>query len=470
MSARHSRSLRGTRMAATTLTVAMVNHPVSILRREPRARILRHAHSHHRSLSAVSSALANITPPSSPDRTTASDELEPPDVPDVASQIPGLFEESGCAVVAHRGLGMNFKSGKGIRENTVASIIAAHDFGADWSEFDVQVTKDGVPVLWHDDFISVRRGDGEVENSAIRDLTIEQLKKLSRAAIATAEAAKMGDTRAVKATGSRPASELEYSSGSADEDEKSAGYVSDSSAGGYLSEEECGARARISKSVRPITATEDPVVIYRKFAGTPEPAPWIMDVEDEIPTLDELMSVAPDDLGFSLELKFGTPEDFPGGKKVDPARMITELRATLAVCKSHPRRRVAFSTFDPDAAIHMRILQGLYPVMFITNCQPGQDDARRCSVEAAIKTALDADLVGIVIRADVLRNDPTVPTRVRAAGLMLGSYGGPNTDLALVERQVDLGVGYLCTDDVPAVARLMSARTTTRNAVLAGAR
>ncbi|ACO62504.1 predicted protein [Micromonas commoda] len=379
----------------------MVNHPVSILRREPRARILRHAHSHHRSLSAVSSALANITPPASPDRSTDSEEhVEPPDVPDVASQIPGLFEESGCAVVAHRGLGMNLKPGKGIRENTVASIIAAHDFGADWSEFDVQVTKDGVPVLWHDDFISVRRGDGEVENSAIRDLTIEQLKKL----------------------------------------------------------------------VRPITETEEPVVIYRKFAGTPEPAPWIMDVEDEIPTLDELMSVAPDDLGFSLELKFGTPEDFPGGKKVDPARMIMELRATLAVCKSHPRRRVAFSTFDPDAATHMRALQGLYPVMFITNCQPGQDDVRRCSVEAGIKTALDADLVGLVIRADVLRNDPTVPTRVRAAGLMLGSYGGPNTDLALVERQVDLGVGYLCTDDVPAVARLMSARSTTRNAVLAGAR
>ena len=79
---------------ASALTVAMVNHPVSILRREPRARILRHAHSHHRSLSAVSSALANITPPASPDRTTASDELDPPDVPDVASQIPGLFEQN----------------------------------------------------------------------------------------------------------------------------------------------------------------------------------------------------------------------------------------------------------------------------------------------------------------------------------------------------------------------------------------
>ena len=344
------------------------------------------------------------------------------------------------------------------------------------------MTKDGVPVLWHDDFISVRRGDGEVENTAIRDLTLDELKQLSRAAIATAEAAKIGDTRAVKATRSRPTSELEYSGSeeSEDEDTKSSsshtamtteGYVSDAVSSGYLSEEECGERARISKSVAPMSPTEEPVVLYRKFAGTEAPAPWIMDVEDEIPTLHELMAKAPSSLGFSLELKFGTPEDFPGGKKVDPARMVMELRATLAVCKSHPKRRVAFSTFDPDAATHMRTLQGLYPVMFITNCQPGQEDARRCSVEAAIKTALDADLVGLVIRADVLRNDPLVPQRVRASGLMLGSYGVPNSDLDLVERQVDLGVGYLCTDDVPAVARLMSARSTTRNAVLvAGAR
>ena len=208
---------------ASTLATVMVNQPVSILRREPRARILRHAHSHHRSLSAVSSALANVTPPGSPDRTCSTEEEEahveevPAGLPDVASQIPGLFEESGCAVVAHRGLGMNLKPGRGIRENTVASIIAAHDFGADWSEFDVQVTKDGVPVLWHDDFISVRRGDGEVENFAIRDLTLDELKRVSRAAIATAEAAKIGDTRAVKATRSRPSSELEYSGSEGDE-------------------------------------------------------------------------------------------------------------------------------------------------------------------------------------------------------------------------------------------------------------
>ena len=318
---------------ASTLATVMVNQPVSILRREPRARILRHAHSHHRSLSAVSSALANVTPPGSPDRTCSTEEEEahveevPAGLPDVASQIPGLFEESGCAVVAHRGLGMNLKPGRGIRENTVASIIAAHDFGADWSEFDVQVTKDGVPVLWHDDFISVRRGDGEVENFAIRDLTLDELKRVSRAAIATAEAAKIGDTRAVKATRSRPSSELEYSGSEGDEFElEDFTNVSDTAdsasiSSGYLSEEECGERARISKSVAPMSPTEEPVVLYRKFAGTEAPAPWIMDVEDEIPTLHELMTKAPNSLGFSLELKFGTPEDFPGGKKhVRPRR------------------------------------------------------------------------------------------------------------------------------------------------------
>lgn len=36
-------------------------------------------------------------------------------------------------------------------ENTLASIIAAADMGVKWVEFDVMLTKDGVPVIHHDD-------------------------------------------------------------------------------------------------------------------------------------------------------------------------------------------------------------------------------------------------------------------------------------------------------------------------------
>ncbi len=59
-------------------------------------------------------------------------------------------------------------------ENTLAALEAAVDAGADWSEVDVQLTRDGVPVLVHDaDLLRVagdRRRVSEVTYREIRDL------------------------------------------------------------------------------------------------------------------------------------------------------------------------------------------------------------------------------------------------------------------------------------------------------------
>jgi glycerophosphoryl diester phosphodiesterase len=48
-------------------------------------------------------------------------------------------------VVAHRGVPLL------LRENTLPSVAAAISGGADWVEVDVKLTRDGVPVLLHDD-------------------------------------------------------------------------------------------------------------------------------------------------------------------------------------------------------------------------------------------------------------------------------------------------------------------------------
>ncbi|MFG3053985.1 glycerophosphodiester phosphodiesterase [Kitasatospora sp. NPDC048239] len=50
--------------------------------------------------------------------------------------------------VAHRG------DPRRIRENTLPSISSAVHAGADWVEVDVRVTRDGVPVLLHDDTLA----------------------------------------------------------------------------------------------------------------------------------------------------------------------------------------------------------------------------------------------------------------------------------------------------------------------------
>ena len=62
-------------------------------------------------------------------------------------------------VIGHRGAGANrmFSGGAGnlqIGENTILSLVTAASLGAEYVEFDVQLTKDHVPVIYHDWIVS----------------------------------------------------------------------------------------------------------------------------------------------------------------------------------------------------------------------------------------------------------------------------------------------------------------------------
>ena len=59
-----------------------------------------------------------------------------------------------CIAVGHRGMGKTFDAGtlpaSTFVENTIASFREAHMRGAQMVEFDVVLTKDKVPVVYHD--------------------------------------------------------------------------------------------------------------------------------------------------------------------------------------------------------------------------------------------------------------------------------------------------------------------------------
>ncbi|OWR47314.1 hypothetical protein KGM_214218 [Danaus plexippus plexippus] len=88
--------------------------------------------------------------------------------------------------VGHRGLGASFKTkeGNAIRENTIASLKKAAASGADMLEFDVQLSKDMIPVIYHDFHvcISMKRKKEvdftEMLELPVKDLTLEHLQKL----------------------------------------------------------------------------------------------------------------------------------------------------------------------------------------------------------------------------------------------------------------------------------------------------
>ncbi|CAG5021450.1 unnamed protein product [Parnassius apollo] len=88
--------------------------------------------------------------------------------------------------VGHRGLGASFKTkeGNAIRENTIASLKKAAASGADLLEFDVQLSKDMIPVIYHDFHVCIsmkrkREVDfAEMLELPVKDLTLEHLQKL----------------------------------------------------------------------------------------------------------------------------------------------------------------------------------------------------------------------------------------------------------------------------------------------------
>ncbi|GAV46857.1 hypothetical protein ZYGR_0A04550 [Zygosaccharomyces rouxii] len=79
-------------------------------------------------------------------------------------------------VIGHRGLGKNFNSKKSLQlgENTVESFIAAASLGASYVEFDVQLTKDNIPVVYHD-FLVAETG----VDVPMHELTLEQFLDLN---------------------------------------------------------------------------------------------------------------------------------------------------------------------------------------------------------------------------------------------------------------------------------------------------
>ncbi|CAH1109067.1 unnamed protein product [Psylliodes chrysocephalus] len=90
--------------------------------------------------------------------------------------------------VGHRGSGSSFKQRvqncAEVRENTIASLRNAIDHGADFVEFDVQLSKDLVPIIYHDFHVCISMkkkkelADNDMLEIPLKELTLDQLRLL----------------------------------------------------------------------------------------------------------------------------------------------------------------------------------------------------------------------------------------------------------------------------------------------------
>ncbi|KZV42056.1 hypothetical protein F511_18402 [Dorcoceras hygrometricum] len=86
------------------------------------------------------------------------------------------FKASKFLVIGHRGNGMNMLQSTDLRfsavkENTILSFNTAGNFPVDFIEFDVQVTKDGCPVIFHDNFL-FSEDNGTIFEHRVTDLSL----------------------------------------------------------------------------------------------------------------------------------------------------------------------------------------------------------------------------------------------------------------------------------------------------------
>eukprot|EP00250_Pteridium_aquilinum_P005383 c15487_g1_i1 orf=88-1347(+) len=95
--------------------------------------------------------------------------------------------QSRLSIIGHRGVGKNISTisilggemRPSIMENTIVSFNTAARNGADFVEFDVQVTKDGHPIIFHDDFIVVNDKENNcLVHKRIGDLMLDEFLQI----------------------------------------------------------------------------------------------------------------------------------------------------------------------------------------------------------------------------------------------------------------------------------------------------
>lgn len=83
-------------------------------------------------------------------------------------------------VIGHRGNGMNMLQStdpifkRPIKENSILSFNSAAQFPIDFIEFDVQVTRDDCPVIFHDNFILTTQTNGCIVERRVTELSLSE--------------------------------------------------------------------------------------------------------------------------------------------------------------------------------------------------------------------------------------------------------------------------------------------------------
>uniref|UniRef100_A0A914WIA2 Glycerophosphocholine phosphodiesterase GPCPD1 n=1 Tax=Plectus sambesii TaxID=2011161 RepID=A0A914WIA2_9BILA len=321
------------------------------------------------------------------------------------------WKKRGTIEIGHRGMGNSYSKFAAVRENTIHSLNSAARNGADFVEFDVQLTKDKIPVIFHDFHVSVsvaKRSTsylnlsqpdwkGAAENVsnpieqhvlAVKDLKLYQLHLLHLSHLK--------------------------------EKEKDSPPV-------------LGVESKTSE----VTGEDDETLEHRPF-----------------PTLKQALTQVDPNVGFNVEIKYpmlqkdGTWECEHYWERNEYIDIILAEVLNYAA-----DRRIVFSSFDPDICTLVHLKQNIYPVLFLclgatTRYIPFLDQ-RSNTPATAVLFAASSSILGVNFNSEDLLRDANPVKTANTFGLVSFVWGDDLDNKANIEYfKKELGVDGIIYDRI----------------------
>ncbi|KAK3293226.1 uncharacterized protein B0H64DRAFT_208462 [Chaetomium fimeti] len=383
-------------------------------------------------------------------------------------------------VIGHRGLGKNLVSNRSLQlgENTVPSFIAAANLGAQYVEFDVQLTKDHVPVIYHDFLVSETGFDAPVHT-----LTLEQFLHInpdsSRHKGGSSNSGSSGDSGHSPMPQHKQLSKARSNSPGPRQRSMSMDWP----AAGHQQLSKHHEMDERMKHTRDFKAKGFKANSRGNFIQAP------------FATLEDLFRKLPASVGFNIELKYPMLHESEEHEMDTYAVEVNSFCDTVlekvydhldlsggagsagntdeggvAPGPGAGGRHVIFSSFNPDVCLCLSFKQPNIPILFLTDAGTSPvGDIRASSLQEAIRFASRWNLLGIVSNSEPFVNSPRLVKVVKQNGLVCVSYGALNNEPKLVQRQVKEGIDAVIVDSVLAIRKgLTGGQETTATATTGG--
>lgn len=305
-------------------------------------------------------------------------------------------------VIGHRGLGKNTASRTSLQlgENTIQSFISAANLGAEYIEFDVQLTKDLVPVIYHDFLVSETGIDAPVHT-----LTLDQFLHIG-------EGQKPRQSRPSSPDGAPP--EVDRPS-----QRRLRSYSVDNSTQRNIHldrQYELTERMRHTRDFK-----------KKGFKGNNRG----FSIQSSFTTLENIFTELPANVGFNIEMKYPMLHESEEEEMDQYAVELNSFVDTVLqkVYDKMGKRNIMFSSFNPDVCLMLSFKQPSIPVLFLTDAGTSPvGDVRAASLQEAIRFASRWNLLGVVSAAEPLVMCPRLVKVVKESGLVCVSYGTLNND------------------------------------------